>query len=408
LFAAAKSRVAGERRFGTPLRLGLFYATLYISTGVSSPYIAVWFKARGLSGGQIGAILALPLLARVATGPALAVWADRFQLRRTAILIMAGASAALYGAMMAAGGFWAWLWLWFLAATLFGACSPLTDVIVLRRAARDGFAYAFPRGIGSAAYIVGNVGCGALLAPFGAQVVMLWIVAAAVLSVALAPLLLPPESVRHEAASPVDRFGGVGALLRDPVFMLMVVSVGLIQGAHAFYYSFSTLVWRAQGISSAMIGLLWGVGVGVELVFLWFGEGWRRRLGPERLLILGGVGAVVRWTAFAFSPPVWLLFPLQALHALSFTSTFIASLQLVERLSPPQSASAAQTLNAALYSGLLIGGATLISGPLFDRFGALGYLAMSGMAGVGLMGAIRVRRLLIAEVSPKGPATAAG
>jgi PPP family 3-phenylpropionic acid transporter len=400
--------VARTSRLGTPLRLGLFYATLYVSTGVSSPYIAVWFKARGLSGGAIGAILALPLLARVLTGPALAIWADRFRLRRTAILIMAGASAALYGAMMATNGFWAWLWLWFLAATLFGACSPLTDVIVLRRAARDGFAYAFPRGIGSAAYIVGNVGCGALLAPFGAGVVMLWITAAAALSVVLTPVLLPPEPVRHETVSTVDRLGGLGGLLRDPAFMLMVVSVGLIQGAHAFYYSFSTLVWRAQGISPVVIGLLWGVGVGVEVAFLWFGEAWRRRLGPERLLILGGAGAVVRWTAFAFSPSVWLLFPLQALHALSFTATFIASLQLVERLSPPESASAAQTLNAALYSGVVIGGATLISGPLFDRFGALGYLAMSTMAAVGLIGAIRLRGLLIAGVSPRARGAPAG
>jgi PPP family 3-phenylpropionic acid transporter len=120
------------------------------------------------------------------------------------------------------------------------------------------------------------------------------------------------------------------------------------------------------------------------------------------------VGAVVRWTAFAFSPPVWLLFPLQALHALTFTSTFIASLQLVERLSPPKSASAAQTLNAALYGGVLIGAATLGSGPLFDRFGPLGYLAMSGLAGLGLIGAVRLRSLLNAQVSPKAPAPAAG
>ena len=400
--------MARTSRLGTPLRLGLFYATLYVSTGVSSPYMAVWFKARGLSGGEIGAILALPLLARVLTGPALAIWADRFQLRRTAILILAGAAAALYGAMMATSGFWAWLWLWFLAATVFGACSPLTDVIVLRRAARDGFAYAFPRGIGSAAYIVGNVGCGALLTPLGSDVVMWWIAAAAVLSILLTPVLLPPEPVRHEASAPAARLGGVGALLRDPLFMLMVVSVGLIQGAHAFYYGFSALVWRAQGIGAPMIGLLWGMGVGVELAFLWLGEAWRRRLGAERLLILGGAGAVVRWTAFAFSPPVWLLFPLQALHALSFTSTFIASLLLVERLSPPESASAAQTLNAALYSGLLIGGATLVSGPLFDRFGAMGYLAMSAMAGLGLIGAVWLRRRLIAAVSPRARATPAG
>ena len=224
--------------------------------------------------------------------------------------------------------------------------------------------------------------------------VVIWITLGAVAAALSAPILLPSEPVAQATARP-DRWGGTGVLLRDRVFMLMIVSVGLIQAAHGFYYSFSTLVWRAQGLSPALIGVLWGVGVGVEVMFLWFGEPWRRRLGAERLLILGGFGALVRWTAFAFSPPIWLLFPLQALHALTFTATFIASLQLVERLSPPESASAAQSLNAALYSGVLIGLATIVSGPLFDHFGALGYLAMSVLALAGVIGAVRLRQLLI-------------
>jgi PPP family 3-phenylpropionic acid transporter len=366
--------------------------------------MAVWLKTAGLSGVEIGAVLALPLLARVFSGPLLAIWADSFKLRRTAILLMAGAAAATFAAMMAVRGFWPLLLLWFVGATLFGACSPLTDVIVLKRAARDGFTYAFPRGIGSAAYIAANVAGGALLAPFGANVVLVWITSAALSSVLLAPLLLPREPVLEAAAVSArpDRFGGMSDLLRDQTFMLMIASVGLIQAAHGFYYSFSTLAWRSQGLSSSLIGILWGVGVTAELAFLWLGEGWRRRLGPERLLILGGLGALVRWTAFAFSPPVWVLFPLQALHALTFTATFIASLQLVERLSPPESASAAQSLNAALYSGVLIGLATIASGPLFDRFGALGYLAMSLLAALGLFGAVRLRELLITTSAPKG------
>jgi PPP family 3-phenylpropionic acid transporter len=358
--------------------------------------MSVWLRAGGLSGGEIGAILAAPLLARAATGPLLALWADRFRLRRTPILWLALAAALLFAAMMGLRGFWPWLILWFAASSLFSACSPLADVIALKRAARDGFPYAFARGIGSAAYIVANVGAGALIAPLGAGVVMIWTMAGAALSAIVSPILLPPEPVIDPsvgvAARPARR-GGLGALLCDPVFMLAVLSVGLIQAAHAFYYSFSTLVWRAEGLSAPLIGLLWGVGVGAEVAFLYVGEGVRRRLGPERMLILGGVGALVRWTAFALSPPVWLLFPLQTLHALSFTATFIASLQLVERLSPPEHASAAQSLNAALYSGLLIGAATLASGPLFDRFGAGGYLAMSGLAALGLMGALRLRRL---------------
>lgn len=385
---------------GSPVRLGLFYATLYVSTGASAPYLAVWLKAGGLSGGQIGTVLALPLLARVATGPALAVWADGFKLRRTAIALMAAAAAVLFAALLTVQGFWPWLGLWLVGATLLGACSPLVDVIVLKRAARDEFDFGFARGIGSMAYVAANVGCGVLLTWLGPRLVVVWIALAALASTLLTKVLLPADPVRDpDTPSPrPDRFGGLGALVRNRAFMLMIVSVGLIQAAHGFYYSFSTLVWRSQGLSSGVIGLLWGVGVATEVAFLWFGEPLRRRLGPERLLIFGGAGAVARWTAFAFSPPVWLLFPLQTLHALSFTATFIASLQLVERMSPPGSASAAQSLNAALYSGVLIGLSTIASGPLYDHFGALGYLAMSGLAAVGLLGALRLKTLKLTRL----------
>ena len=387
----------------TPLKLGLFYTALCLSSGVTTPYIAIWFRAHGLSGGEIGLILAAPMLARVATGPALAVWADGFRLRRTAILIMTALSAVGYGALMATSGFWPWLMVWFVGATAYQICSPLVDVITLRRAPLDGFAYAVPRGMGSAAYIVANVIAGLLLPRLGPELVVWWTLGAGLVLVLGAVALLPRDPVVEtgERTDRRDRLAGAGELMRDPVFMLMLVSVSLIQAAHGFYYAFSTLIWRAQGIDPAWSGALWGTGVAVEVVFLWFGEPLRRRLGPERLLIAGAAGAVIRWTAFAFSPPLWLLFPLQGLHALSFTATFIASLELTQRLSPRIHASAAQSLNAGLSLGVMTGLATLISGPLYDHAGALGYLAMSASAALGLIGAVRLFRRLPRRVQPQ-------
>ena len=135
--------------------------------------------------------------------------------------------------------------------------------------------------------------------------------------------------------------------------MTAVVAAGLIQSAHAFYYGFSTLAWKRQGIGEDVTGLLWAAGVAAEIVFMWGMEPWRRRIGPRNLLALGGVAAVARWTALALSPPLWALFPLQTLHALSYAATFLASLQLVERLSTPRNASAAQAINSALSGGVL-------------------------------------------------------
>jgi PPP family 3-phenylpropionic acid transporter len=153
------------------------------------------------------------------------------------------------------------------------------------------------------------------------------------------------------------------------------------------------LSWKAQGLPENLTGLLWGLGVAVEVVFLWFGAGLQRRLGARNLLVIGGAAGVLRWTLLAFSPPLWALVPLQALHALTFTAVFLASIQLAARLSGPQTASAAQLINAALQGGILSGLATLASGPLFDAVGARGYLAMSVMALAGLAGALALYRI---------------
>lgn len=375
-----------------PVRLGLFYAALFVGTGASSPYIPVWFASRGLSGAEIGLILSAPMLARAITAPAIAVWADSFRLRRTPLILMTLAVAAAYGALAAPFGFAWWFAVWFIASTIFSTCIPLTDVIVFGRARRDGFNFGWPRGIGSVAFIVANVGVGALLVRFSPGLVLVWITGAALLAALGARTLLPPDPVREGGGVSrlSDRLAGVSGLLKDRDFMLVVISVGLIQSAHAFYYSFSTLAWKQQGVPESMTGLLWGVAVAVEVAFMWFMEPWRRRVGPRSLLVMGGVAALVRWTALALSPPLWLTFPLQALHTFTYAATFLASLQLVERLSTPSNASAAQTINSALSGGFLMGGATIASGWLFDAAGAHGYFAMSAMSALGLLGALRL------------------
>jgi PPP family 3-phenylpropionic acid transporter len=375
-----------------PVRLGLFYSAIFIGTGASSPYFPLWFAQQGLSGAQIGLILSLPMLARVVTAPLLAIWADSFVLRRTPLVLMGLGVAGLYALMALPLGFGGWMVAWFAASSMFSTLSPLTDVIVLRRAARDGFNYGWPRGMGSAAFMIPNIVVGALLARGSPDIVLVWMVAAAALASLGARLLLPPDPV-HEGAGRAgfaDRMAGLGDLLRDPVFMTAVVSAGLIQAAHAFYYSFSALTWKQQGLAESLTGVLWAFGVAVEIAFLWFMEPWRRAVGPRRLLMLGGAAAVVRWTALAFAPPLWLLFPLQALHGLTYAATFLASLQLVEKLSTPRNASAGQALNSALSGGVLSGLATIGSGWLFDRYGAQGYLLMAAMSAAGLIGAARL------------------
>jgi PPP family 3-phenylpropionic acid transporter len=129
--------------------------------------------------------------------------------------------------------------------------------------------------------------------------------------------------------------------------------------------------------------VLWAIGVGVEVAFLWNLRVFERWLSPEALILIGAFGGAIRWMLLGFGPTGAVLWPLQAMHAASFAMAHVGAMRLLTRDAPENAAAMAQTLYSALSSGLLLGGASLISGILYDATGAHGYWAMSLMALAG-------------------------
>lgn len=195
------------------------------------------------------------------------------------------------------------------------------------------------------------------------------------------------------------RAGGIGELLRNRRYVILIVSCGLIQAAHGFFYSFSTIVWRGQGISAEVVGLLWACGVAAEVAFLWSLPWIERRTTPEGLILLGAGAATARWFAMGFAPLGWVLWPLQAMHIFSFACAHVGAMRLLQREAPEHSAAMGQTLYAVLSGGLFMGASTLLSGYLYDLGGAVGYWAMAALAAAG--GALA---LLLLPPKPRGSA----
>ena len=181
-------------------RLALQYVLLFGATGVSLPFAGLWLSSRGLSGAQIGTLLAIPMLARIITGPLLGVWADGFKLRRTPIALLGVVMALGYGAAGLVDGYLAWAVCWFVGATAMGVLVPLTDVLNLRLAGRLGYTFALPRAFGSVAFVVANMAMGAMLLTLPADAIIVWLVVASLGLAVVAILALPPEPVGEATA----------------------------------------------------------------------------------------------------------------------------------------------------------------------------------------------------------------
>ena len=102
----------------TLVRLSLFYAAIYLSSGVSLPYIGTYLRDRGMTGGEIGLILAVPLLLKPFTGASLAVWADGFTLRRTPMVLLLVGAGLGYAGLLIAPNLWWFILAWFIGQTL--------------------------------------------------------------------------------------------------------------------------------------------------------------------------------------------------------------------------------------------------------------------------------------------------
>lgn len=357
-------------------------SALFGTTGVILVFLPRWLEfERGLSGAEIGAILSLAQFARLITGPTIAFQADGAADRSKALQYVTLAAVFAYAAFFFAHGFWPLLILGFIALTCTQAMTPLIEAAVLRATATGKINYGIARGIGSVAFIFSNVVGGIAVARFGLDAVVIWVIAGLALTAGAAWFGLqrdPPPPRVH-----TTRTGAIKELLSSRRFVILIIACGLIQSAHGFYYGFSTNVWTGQGLSPEMIGVLWAWGVAVEVVFLLSLPFIERRTSPEALILIGAGAAIARWFAMGFAPTGFALWPLQALHALTFAAAHVGAMRILYRDTPEHSAAMAQTLYAGVSAGLMMGGASLLSGYLYDHGGSQGYWAMAALAAAG-------------------------
>jgi PPP family 3-phenylpropionic acid transporter len=114
-------------------RLAAFYAALFVALGVQLPFLPVWLAAKGLEAGEIGIVLAIPMIVRVFAIPVATRAADRREALRAAIVVAATAAAVGYAAIGFAQGALAIMATFALASAFFAPLIPLRAAAAMAR-----------------------------------------------------------------------------------------------------------------------------------------------------------------------------------------------------------------------------------------------------------------------------------
>ncbi|MCJ2049000.1 MFS transporter [Methylobacterium sp. J-070] len=368
-----------ERRGGLA-RFVVVYAALYGAYGSLSPILPGFLAERGLTPGQIGALLAAAGALRLLVGPLAGSYADRRRAGRgvlAASLVLAG-SATL--AHLPAAGFLQLLGAGLAYGVGTAAPAPLADALTLA-AARGGavFQYGWVRAAGSAAFIAATVAAGrvieanGLAIPVVASGVLFLAAAAAVLTLPIAP------KVAAETGSSPWR--GLASLIKRPRFRRTVAAAALVIGAHAMHDGFAMILWRESGIGAGTAGLLWSESVAAEvLIFLLVGPLLLGRIGLPAGVAVAACAGALRWIVLGSTTAIPWIAAVEALHGFSFALLHLACLGLIEEATPADLRATALALYGTLGLGLSGVLATLASGSLYGAFGAKAFWAMAAIS----------------------------
>jgi PPP family 3-phenylpropionic acid transporter len=359
-----------------------FYMAFFMAMGVHAPFWPLWLAAWGLTAAEVAAFVALGTGVRVVAGLAIPALADRLDNRRHTIIACAAVAAAVFVAH---------LWITekptLLVATIvtgaaFAGIGPIAEALGVAASRVYGFPYAETRGLGSIGFLVANVGMGALIALAGPNLALWWIVLCMVLVIALAARHPGGRQVKGQVP---PRLGEIGALVLNRVFALFLATAALTQASHAVFFALASVHWASLGIGPAAIGGLWAASVAAEIVFMVAVGAWTvARLGPVGAIAVSGAAGVLRWTAMAFDPPVWMLWPLQATHAFTFALGHLGAVAFIARAIPPRYGASAQGAMAAMATGSVLFLAMLLAAALYPAIGGGTFWIASALSAGGL------------------------
>jgi PPP family 3-phenylpropionic acid transporter len=365
-------------------RIAGFYFFYFAFVGMFSPYWSLYLKSLRFNAVEIAVLMSVQPVMRM-LGPAVWGWlADHTRNRRLVIRIAASLSLFWYLWVFGTTSFWGMLLVLALMGFFWSASIPLVEATTLTWLGEHASRYGRIRSWGSVGFILAVLGLGYLFD----YVSIHWLLWAglAILSGILAFAYQIPraDAVSHHTDShPVTR------IVLQPKVLAFFGTCFLMAVAHGPYYTFFSIYLVGHGYAKSTVGWLWALGVICEIGIFFFMPRLMHRYSLLQILKVSLVCAVLRFLLIGWAVDILpLLLLAQALHAITFGAFHAAAVALVHHFFRGRHQSRGQALYGSLTYGAggMLGG--LVSGPLWQHWGAsvlYSFSAVAAMLGFLLM-----------------------
>jgi len=358
-------------------RLSSFYFCYYFFVGLFVPYWGIYLKSLSFNALQIGALLSLFQISRI-FAPNLLGWvADRSGEYVKWIKI-----SSFFGFIIFIGIFWSntfiSIFIVMMAMSIFTSSTlPLAEALTLShlKANKADLKYSHIRLWGSIGFIFAALLLGFIIDSFGERS-LIYALLIAQFVIFLLSFIIPSKKIIF--TKNIKR--SIWPILKQREVIILLLSCALMVSSHGLLYNFYSIFLEEQGYSGASIGLLWSIGVVFEiLIFLLMPKILSKYTLKAVLLISLGFAVIRFFLIGAYVDSIIVLILAQIMHAATFGSFHVASIQLIAHFFYDEHQARGQSLYNSITYG--IGGA----------IGGLGggyMIEYSGMANTFMLSAI--------------------
>ena len=356
-------------------RLSLYYFFYFAFIGIFSPYFTLYLQSLTMSAADIALLMSQMQLMRL-VAPAFWGWLADKRGRRVDIIRLSALCACIgFTGFFLTDNFVQLFIPMTLMAFFWSAALPLVESLTFSHLADESHRYSRIRVWGSVGFIVAVLLGGALLdhLPIGDVPAMVFVVLLGILVMAFRL----PEGQRQNRAigepTPESEapMATLMSVLRERQVWMLLLACFLMSSAHGVYYVFYSIHLDDLGYSKGVIGLLWSLGVLVEIGLFMVMAPLMQRYSLRGLLLATYAVAVARFMMIGWgAESLILLLIAQTMHGFTFGVHHAAAIAAVNRWFPQHIHARGQ----ALYSSISFGGGGLfggvVSGLVWDPLGA--------------------------------------
>ncbi|MBI4937080.1 MAG: MFS transporter [Nitrosomonadales bacterium] len=357
-------------------RIAGFYFFYFAFVGMFAPYWGLYLQSIQFDAMQIAILMSVQPVMRM-LAPALWGWlADRTGNRQQVVRVAALGAALSFLGVFFTTQFYGLLLVIGVMGFFWSASMPLVEATTLTYLGKHSAHYGRIRSWGSVGFIVTVIGLGYAFD----YIAIAWILWAGVVikfGILIYARQIPPteELAHHTDSQPITR------IVLQPQVLALFGACFLMALAHGPYYTFYSIYVVEHGYAKSAVGWLWALGVICEIGVFFLMPWLMRRFSLAQMLTASLMLAVLRFLLigwFVDSLPLLLL--AQVLHAATFGAFHASGVALVHQFFQGRHQSKGQALFGSITYGAggVAGG--LMSGPLWQHWGASAMFTVSALA----------------------------